>query len=257
METHLHTFCWHHKRPKVVFERLDRDLNDIFLQALWHGLYTGIVAITLWTMFSPPKQIRSTFLRTVIITLVFKELLVDSKWGRANYLISHITNGISILLVDATIIWRCWVLWVRRWKIVLLPGFFTIAGTAMVIMQILSESLHNSVKTGFFAAEIDWTFIYLLLTLTTTVMCTFLIRRNLMAANFSETILQYIREIAPTLLTLRVAAIPNSSSGDRESNLSKNISDIDFWTVGENTSSDNPSEQSFSGSHGTHSTEIV
>ncbi len=82
-------------------------------------------------------------------------------------------------------------LWVGRWKIVLLPGFFAITGTgeslnclriylsltilAMKIMQILSESLHNSVKTGVLAAKIEWPLIYLLLTLTTTVMCTFLI----------------------------------------------------------------------------------
>ncbi|KAK0244818.1 hypothetical protein EDD85DRAFT_785184 [Armillaria nabsnona] len=202
-------------------------------------------------------------------------LLDDGKWGRANYLVSHITNGISIFLVDATIIWHCWVLWVCWWKIVLLPGFFTIAGTAMVIMQILSESLHNSVKTGVLAAEIDWMFIYLLLMLLffrsiisaliessaiyTLALIGFLMvqKRNLMAANYAHIILAYIRAITPTLLTLCVSAIPDSSSGDKELNLSKNISDIDFWPVVENTSSDNPSEQSFSGSHGTHSTEIV
>ncbi|KAK0244824.1 hypothetical protein EDD85DRAFT_946121 [Armillaria nabsnona] len=292
------------------------------------------------TAVSPPKQIRNTFLRTVIITLyvlrtvtfamdwgfkhrafiehghnhcsVFIALLDDGKWGRAIYFITNIASGISILLVDATIIWRCWVLWVCRWKIVLLPGVCTIAGTgeslnclrvylsltisAMKIMQILSDSLHNSVKTGVLAATIDWPLIYLLLTLTTTVMCTLLIvyrivrfahrllffrsiisaliessaiytlaligflmvqKRNLMAANYADIMLAYIRAIAPTLLILRVAATSNSTSDDKESNMSTNISDIDFRPMEENPGSDNLSEQRFSACHGMHATETV
>ncbi|KAK0244829.1 hypothetical protein EDD85DRAFT_946124 [Armillaria nabsnona] len=137
METSLPTHCRHLKSSRVIFERLDKGLNFIILEALLHGLYTGIVATTLWTIFSPPKQTRNTFLRTVIVALyvlrtvtfatdwVFKHrasiehghnhcnvstaLLDDGMWGRANYLVSHISGGISILLVDATIIWRCWV----------------------------------------------------------------------------------------------------------------------------------------------------
>ncbi len=185
-------------------------------------------------------------------------------------------------------------------------------------MQILSESLHNSVKTGVLAAKTDWPLIYILLTLTTTVMCTLLIvyrivrfahrllffrsiisaliessamytlalivflvvqRRNMMTADYADTILAYIlvkrylysflfnnwlffivwQAIAPTLLILRVAATPDSSSGDKEPKMSMNISDINFRPMGGNTSFDNPSEQSFlAGSHGTvHVTEVV
>ncbi|PBK96150.1 hypothetical protein ARMGADRAFT_1028352 [Armillaria gallica] len=292
METSLPTHCRHLKSSRVIFERLDRGLNSIILEALLHGLYTGIIAITLWTMLIVTLYVLRT--ATFAMDLAFKHrafiehghdhcnvytaLLDHGTWGRANYLVSQITGGISILLVDATIIWRCWVVWVYRWRIVFLPLF------------------HKSIKTRVLAAQIPSQLIYLLLTLTTTIMCTVLIvyriarfahrliffrsiisaliessaidtlslmvylvvqRGDGMAADYADIIFPYAREIAPILLILRVAAISNSSSGDKESNVSVNISDIHFRPMGESTSSDNHSEQRFSGSRGIHTAETV
>ncbi len=62
------------------------------------------------------------------------------------------------------------------------------------------------------------------------------------------------QSIAPTLLVLRVAARPASSFSDEESTNSTPLSDLNFRPVGESsTGSDNPSNQSFSGSHTTES----
>ncbi|KAK0222373.1 hypothetical protein IW262DRAFT_976411 [Armillaria fumosa] len=113
---------------------LDLNLNATILQALLHGLYTGIVAITLWTAFSSSRLLRSAFLHAIIVTLyalsiisfgtnwtfersafiehdnsnsVFIALMDHGPRWEGYILASAIAGGISTLLVDLTIIWRC------------------------------------------------------------------------------------------------------------------------------------------------------
>ncbi|SJL15561.1 uncharacterized protein ARMOST_19062 [Armillaria ostoyae] len=231
---------------------------------------------------------------------VFSALMDKSPWWRASALINGITGGISTLLVDVTIIWRCWVLWNCQWKIVLLPIICAIATTIMKIMQILSNFTYSTddiSKTAVFQQNIDWLLIYALLMLVTNLICTILmvyqiihfaqrlflfrsiisaliessaiytlvlimylalVGKNTMAAYYADVLAAYIRNIAPTLLVLHVAARPTSSSNDEESTDSTPLSDINFRPMGENnTGSDNSSDQSFSESHRTGTTEII
>ncbi|PBK62583.1 hypothetical protein ARMSODRAFT_604013 [Armillaria solidipes] len=150
-------------------------------------------------------RLRSTFLCTVIIALHFLSTIAfsvnweferrafieygdsyydvftalqDSPLWQAYFLIGGIIGGISTLLVDITIIWRCWTLWDRQWRVVFIPMMFAAAGTVMKTMQILSV-LHDSAtdisRSAQFTADINWPLIYAFLTLATTLVCTFLI----------------------------------------------------------------------------------
>ncbi|PBK96165.1 hypothetical protein ARMGADRAFT_1077674 [Armillaria gallica] len=309
---------------RFIFEFLGVSLNRMILESLFHGLYTGIVAVTLWNMFTSTTRLRGTFLRTIIIMVyilstiafaiewefqrhafieygynyysVFAALADDNLWSRAKYFIANITGGISTILVDITIIWRCWVLWDCQWRVVLIPIMCLVAATVMKAMQTFSDIhiLSDVRMDTVFAIEIDWTLIYIVLILTTTLMCTLLIvyrivrfarrlllfrriisaliesamiytlalivylalaGRNMLAASYADTGAAFVRAIAPTLLALRVAAGSTSISSDEESNTSGNISDINFRPIGENSSSSNPSDESFSESHGTRTTE--
>ncbi|KAK0244810.1 hypothetical protein EDD85DRAFT_979839 [Armillaria nabsnona] len=309
---------------RAIFSTLDLYLNRLILESLLHGVYTGIVTVTLWTMFTSTKRLHGTFLRTIIIMLyvlrmvafvmewtfahrafieygynyysVFVALTGDGLWWRVYYLIGGVTGGIGTILVDITITWRCWVLWGCQWQVVLIPIMCLVAATVMKAMQIFSDfhGVSDVSKSVLYAAEIDWPLIYAALSLTTTLMCTLLIvyrivrfarrlllfrriisaliesamiytlslivylalaGRNLMAANYADTVAAYVRAIAPTLLALRVAAGSTSISNDEESNTSGNISDINFRPMGKNSSSSNPSDESFSGSHGTRTAE--
>ncbi|KAK0429766.1 hypothetical protein EV421DRAFT_516068 [Armillaria borealis] len=185
---------------------LDLTLNRMILQALLHGLYTGIVTVTLWVIFSSPKRLCSTFLCMIIIALYFlSTIALGSSWAfgrrgfieygdncltvytallnngpslRAYYLISDIAGGISTLLVDITIIWRCWVLWECQWRVIFVPIICAIGSIVMKAMQMRStfHSLPDNInEVGQFAAEIDWSLLYILLMLATTLMCTSLI----------------------------------------------------------------------------------
>ncbi|PBK62570.1 hypothetical protein ARMSODRAFT_1024771 [Armillaria solidipes] len=185
---------------------INLSLNCMILRALLYGLYTGIVVITLWTVFSSPKRLRSAFLCTIIIALhilstiafgnnwtfehwvlidngdnyysIYSALLDNGAQWRAYYLIDGITGGISTLLVDITIIWRCWTLWDRQWQVVSMPILCGIGSTVIKVMQMFSDIrtlTDDSPETGQFTPEIDWSLIYIILMLATTLICTLLI----------------------------------------------------------------------------------
>ncbi|KAK0429823.1 hypothetical protein EV421DRAFT_1945897 [Armillaria borealis] len=188
---------------RVIFNLLDLNLNHMILEALLYGLYTGIVVVTLWNIFSSPKRLHSTFLHTIIIMLyvlstiefvlgwvfgncafinygnnyhsVFMALREYGSWWKAYDLVIGITGGISTLLVDITIIWRCWILWDRQWQVVIIPFMCAGTSTAMKVMQTLS-TFHNTTQdisqSRGIAVDIKWTSIYLSMTLVTTIMCT-------------------------------------------------------------------------------------
>ncbi|KAK0222360.1 hypothetical protein IW262DRAFT_1460672 [Armillaria fumosa] len=190
----------------LVFDSLDLNFNRTVLESLLQGLYTLVVAITLWTTFSTPKKAGNSFLLTVVIVLyvlttvafgvdwayqrrafiqngdnfftVFFALQAVSPWWRASQLVIGISGGMSTFIVDITMIWRCWVFWGRRWLVVLIPGLCAIAGTIAKSMQIRSVFINTTTNignTGGFAAQVDWALIYLSLTLATTLLCTLLI----------------------------------------------------------------------------------
>ncbi|SJL17095.1 uncharacterized protein ARMOST_20637 [Armillaria ostoyae] len=190
----------------LIFDSLDLNFNRTILESLLQGLYTLIVAITLWTTVSTPKKSGNSFLRAVVITLyvlttvafgvdwayqrrafirngdnfftVFVALQAVSPWWKASQLVIGISSGLSTFIVDITIIWRCWVFWGRRWLIVLIPGLCAIVGAIAKSMQIRSSFIDTTSDigdTGGFAAFIDWPLIYLSLTLATTLLCTLLI----------------------------------------------------------------------------------
>ncbi|KAK0244790.1 hypothetical protein EDD85DRAFT_932795 [Armillaria nabsnona] len=83
----------------------------------------------------------------------------------------------STFIVDVTIIWRCWVLWGRRRRIIFIPGLCAIVGTISKSTQIRNIFINTSDigNSGVFAADIDCALIYLSLTLTTNLLCTLLI----------------------------------------------------------------------------------
>ncbi|KAK0472630.1 hypothetical protein IW261DRAFT_1570714 [Armillaria novae-zelandiae] len=111
----------------IIFQNLNINLNWLILQAFLHGLYSGIVTVTLWVIYSSPKRLRSRLLCTIIITLyVLSTITFGINWSSEhqgfidhgdNYysifitlvhvgtedLISSVAGGISTLLVDIAI----------------------------------------------------------------------------------------------------------------------------------------------------------
>ncbi len=138
------------------------------------------------------------------------ETYVDfGPWWRMYYLVSGITGGISTFLVNITIVcyfiysvqwersWHdvvmallgplgfsmasncctnCLRCWRYRWAFVLCLWIYRSTSTsAMKGMQMFSDLCNLTDNTRLFTAEVDWSLIYIILVLATTLLCTFLI----------------------------------------------------------------------------------
>ncbi|SJL11346.1 uncharacterized protein ARMOST_14749 [Armillaria ostoyae] len=175
-----------------IFQYLDATLNSGILCALLHGIYTGILAVTLWNMSikksSPTRRALAVFIifLHVLITIGFA-----AEWSHTSS--AFIDNGqnfwtvflrltdavqtaslevsiaasMSTVLTDLYMIWCCWMVWGRRWLVVLLPILSQISATASKIIQ-LSHYYSNTSNELFLT-------LYITFVLATTLWCTLLI----------------------------------------------------------------------------------
>ncbi|KAK0221096.1 hypothetical protein EDD85DRAFT_261836 [Armillaria nabsnona] len=191
---------------KEIYVALDTQLNGTVLIALLYGIHTGIIAVTIWAVASRDNfqnNRRSHFLLVVILLLY---LLVgfdlSMQWIAA--ILTFITNGqsfwvayafgnlstptqvaagmagiLNTLLADATLIWRCWIVWGRSWRIVLVPIACTILATVsrgFVIYYDAFGSVENiSPLALFFERGVNWAVLYSSFILATLLWCTILI----------------------------------------------------------------------------------
>ncbi|KAK0219652.1 hypothetical protein EDD85DRAFT_960837 [Armillaria nabsnona] len=175
----------------IIFQELDISLNATILYSLLCGLYTGILAVTLWNISTVKSQhigramviiILLLHITTIIdLAITWSEIhsvFVDhgeNLWSKFVVYISPdavLSNGagtvaaICSILADSTMIWRCWLVWGRRWLAVLLPVVFLISGTVFKII--------GTYNTNPFAPAFGYV-IYASFMLASTLWCTSLI----------------------------------------------------------------------------------
>ncbi|KAK0465883.1 uncharacterized protein EV420DRAFT_1636446 [Desarmillaria tabescens] len=135
----------------IIFQSLDTELNSRILYSLLTGLYTGVVAVMLWNIFTN-KSRPVGWAIVVVITLLY---IVTNLWtenvfygspGVTTIISAGTASAIGTILADSTMIWRCWIVWGRQWVIVLLPILFLLSATAFKIVATLlnSCSIHPS-----------------------------------------------------------------------------------------------------------------
>ncbi|KAK0229533.1 hypothetical protein EDD85DRAFT_131087 [Armillaria nabsnona] len=156
------------------------------------GIYTGIVAITLWNIFTDKcRPIR----RAVIVVIILLHALItmgiavqwsficsafiengQSFWtifsklngvNEAAYLGMGITSTMSTILADSYIIWCCWMVWGCRWLIALLPIISLISAVVAKSMEMYHEY--------FSASGSVFMMLYMTFILATTLWCTLFI----------------------------------------------------------------------------------
>ncbi|KAK0220028.1 hypothetical protein IW262DRAFT_996931 [Armillaria fumosa] len=174
-----------------AFQYLDATLNSTILYALLHGIYTGILAVTLWNIFiNKSWSIRRTLVLIVILLHALITINVAVNWvyvrstfikkgqsfwtvylnfigpDQAFFWESGITATISTILADLYI-WCCWMVWGRRWLVVLLPILSQICATVSKIIHIYREYCNPPEET--------FSMLYISFVLVTTLWCTLLI----------------------------------------------------------------------------------
>ncbi|KAK0221109.1 hypothetical protein EDD85DRAFT_1028369 [Armillaria nabsnona] len=191
---------------KAIFVQLDAQFNVVMLSALTRGIHTGVVAVTLWTVASrnSSQSYRWPHFLIVIILLLYLLAVFDfyDEWAASLsffvvtgksfleayqcYRISTpitLTVGIdailSTVLADATLIWRCWIVWGRSWRVVLVPIICTtlaIASRGIVAYYSAFGPVENIPPKALYLENIvNWAILYSSLILTTLLWCTILI----------------------------------------------------------------------------------
>ncbi|PBK94634.1 hypothetical protein ARMGADRAFT_60214 [Armillaria gallica] len=181
----------------LLFQRLDAQLNSGILYALLYGLYTGIFAVTLRSIFIKKLECRP-IRRAVVVAIILLHALMtihfvanwswicvafiknrQSFWtvyvtleGRspeAAYWVLCITSSIGTILADLYMIWCCWMVWGKCWLVVLLPVFSLVSA---IVSRIVEEyyGYINAPKPVTIS-----TMLYLSCILATTLSCTLLI----------------------------------------------------------------------------------
>ncbi|KAK0209231.1 hypothetical protein DFS33DRAFT_1308554 [Desarmillaria ectypa] len=176
-----------------IFTELDSLLNSQILYSLLLGLYTGIIAVTLGSIFtnkSRPVGRGMVFVILLLHILTFinffanwlyiRSTFISNGWGFwAEYLfyrspgiklnvVIGIAGAICTVLADSTMIWRCWIVWGRRWPVILPPVLFLIS--AVVFRTIATYKIYINASEYNIGVELSSAFV-----LATTLWCTLLI----------------------------------------------------------------------------------
>ncbi|KAK0209505.1 hypothetical protein IW262DRAFT_1417164 [Armillaria fumosa] len=211
---------------KDILASMDNTLNHAIVSASLYGIYTGVVAVTLWAVASRnnhENRRRPHFLVAIILLLyllaafnlyhgwtwcitTFTTISWKSVWetwslgnGPTPVVLSgEVTATLSTVLADATLIWHCWIVWSRSWRVVLIPIACTTLATAsrgIVAYYNTFEPL-TSPQTVFLEKTVNWAMLYASLAMATLLWCTvFIIYRILRVGGAAGRIHVYQRVI--------------------------------------------------------------
>ncbi|KAK0459024.1 uncharacterized protein EV420DRAFT_1642723 [Desarmillaria tabescens] len=269
-------------------QALDVELNSGIFYALLYGVYTGILAVTLWNIFI--NKIRPVRRALVVIIILLHALITinfaadwsytrsafiengQSFWTvylnlnvtEASYWEMDIPALMSTILTDSYMIWCCWVVWGRRWLIVLLPIICLITATVSKVLQVY---LVNS--NAYMSYEV-FLMLYISFILATTLWCTLLIIfriltvtgvgrgaggrlflilylalfiRNDFGFYYLDAIASIAKGVAPTLLVGRAAA--GHTRPTEEHDETSVVSTIRFQTSAQSSHPSQPSTSSY------------
>ncbi|KAK0454036.1 uncharacterized protein EV420DRAFT_616436 [Desarmillaria tabescens] len=161
----------------LMFPYLDAILNSTILYALLHGMYTGILAVSLWNICEPRASIlrhpsrREWHSHQQIWSLLCSAFIENGQsfWTVFSKLVSGnqaaplekgILSLMSTILADSYIIWCCCMVLGRYWLIVLLPILCLISATVSKIVEVYYNE--------------PFPMLYISFVLATTLLCTLL-----------------------------------------------------------------------------------
>ncbi|PBK62469.1 hypothetical protein ARMSODRAFT_1024882 [Armillaria solidipes] len=169
---------------KAIFANLDVVFNDIMLNAFFHGIYTGVVAVTLWAVASRNnyQDHRRSHILVFTILILYILATVDFCCVWANVILTFITDGesfwtaysaipktwmlleqginalLSTVLADATLAWDLTFVFARG-----IVTYYTAFGSQPTPQALYIENI------------VSWSLLYSSLILATLLWCTILI----------------------------------------------------------------------------------
>jgi len=136
-----------------------------FVLGIWvNGLYTTLFFVTLWAIWKKSPRDRRSWIWIALTVSMYACSTIYSGvlWGYnvtviqdngATPAIVDVLNqnpawykgvgmtmfSVNIFIADCLFIWRCWVVWEKRWVVVVLPILGTIAGQVLNILGIIGS----------------------------------------------------------------------------------------------------------------------
>ncbi|KAK0439491.1 uncharacterized protein EV420DRAFT_1752892 [Desarmillaria tabescens] len=194
----------------IATQYSDSWFNEVIIESLTHGMYTALLAVVTQRILSSTttrrRQVKvlagiSVFMY-IMATMHLAMTWIYTRWAfitkgeteETRYFalmnpmwaltISDIVAGINIFTTDGVTIWRCWIIWERNWRVVILPCICTMCGLIFGILyflQLLEPSLHSQENSSG-RTSIRWGLAYYIMALPTTIICTTLIVYRLVKA---------------------------------------------------------------------------
>ncbi|KAK0224676.1 hypothetical protein EDD85DRAFT_981574 [Armillaria nabsnona] len=174
---------------------LDSELNSKLLFSQLFGVYTGILAVTMWNVtISKSQHIRWPMIVTIILLYILTSvdciialcLMVEFTSHGQDILtrfldatIDHnilqsiglgIMSIICTILADSAMIWRCWIVWGQHYIIIMPPSLCLVSS---IVFKILDIRLLFVVGSA--THDIHYPMLYASFSLATTLWCTLLI----------------------------------------------------------------------------------
>ncbi|KAK0473089.1 hypothetical protein IW261DRAFT_718669 [Armillaria novae-zelandiae] len=224
-----------------ILSTLNSEMNRVILAAHLQGLYSGVLAVALWTIFvqkSRPVALVMVAILIIVYGMAFASFSLN--WSTVHSalvvngeniltqitrienpitavtLVSGIMGALSTIFVDSIMMWRCWLVWGQRWQIVLLPALCLVTGIVCKILatkQQYVDEADGSVLLLVYAASV----------LATTLLCTLLLIYRVLAVvratdgggTGSRAYYRIIKSAAlyAISLTVYVACITHSNEG--------------------------------------------
>ncbi|KAK0220905.1 hypothetical protein EDD85DRAFT_862491 [Armillaria nabsnona] len=190
-----------------IVKNLNAGLNQTVFQGQLFGIYTGIVAFTLWNIYTRTCQpIRRAMIVVIMILHVMAAIDFALRWSSIRLIyVKHgqtfvneylwyfkinnfelpmyIIGMISTICADSAMIWRCWMVWGKRWPIVMLPILFLISGIVMKAIMAYEETI-NPMSNAF--SDLLLT-LYVAFILATTLWCTLMIIFRILSVERAST----------------------------------------------------------------------
>ncbi|KAK0481118.1 hypothetical protein EDD18DRAFT_1363214 [Armillaria luteobubalina] len=235
-----------------MFHALDVQLNSMMVEALTHGIYTGLIAFALWTVVSSKRQhdYRGPYSICLMIVLLYLLTTIgfSINWA-ANariftvngqnfstvfraynnpfpsrvYLVVGITAGVSTILTDATLIWRCWIVWNRSSRAIIVPVISTtlavVSKGILLYHNCADGDLENTVLYD--PNSSHWAVIYSSAILATLLWCTVLIVYRILSVSIEprcyicaiEIMVESASLYSALIITLLVLEARNDTTG--------------------------------------------
>ncbi|SJL13555.1 uncharacterized protein ARMOST_16999 [Armillaria ostoyae] len=183
----------------------DDYMNSQMLLSQLFGIYTGILAVTMWNIIvSRSRQIGWPMIVAIILLYISTSVCIilslyifagftshgQNIWTRYLYMTRdhNILNSVGLgtmglictILADSAMIWCCWMVWGQHYLIIVLPSLCLVSGVVFKIIV-----MHQMFLDGTdFGTDTDLrhvSMLYATFSLVTTIWCTLLIIYHILA----------------------------------------------------------------------------